>query len=111
LKAIYPACAVVVAVLAGSAYFFRGALLPAASQPPVVAQVPHLDMPPGVIFIPAGGGICRMRALNNATGQIEDYGVVNCSKASDQNLDVWRRATSQDRFVEIGKSFRHEGGP
>jgi hypothetical protein len=55
-----------------------------------------------------GDDRCRMRALDNALGQIEDYGVVNCSKASNQNFDAWRRAMDQDRFVEIVKSFRHE---
>jgi hypothetical protein len=52
-----------------------------------------------------------MRALDNATGQIMDYGTVKCENASKENLEDWRRATSQDRFVEIGKSFRHEAKP
>ncbi len=50
-----------------------------------------------------------MHALSNATGQIMDYGTVRCEKASKDNHEQWLRATSQDRFVEIGKSFRHEG--
>jgi hypothetical protein len=109
LKAIYAACAIVVAVLAGSAYLFRNSLLPTTSPPPVVAQVAKVELPPGAIFIPAGDGICRMRALDNASGRVMDYGIVNCSPASKENLEDWRRATSQDRFIEIGKSFRHEG--
>jgi hypothetical protein len=52
-----------------------------------------------------------MHALDNTTGQIMDYGVVKCSHASEQNLAAWMRATNKDKFVEIGKSFRHEGDP
>jgi hypothetical protein len=64
-----------------------------------------------VILLPAGDGICRMHALDNATGQIMDYGVVECSNASEQNLHSWMGAMSKDKFVEIPKSFRHEGAP
>jgi hypothetical protein len=49
-----------------------------------------------------------MHALDNTTGQIMDYGVVKCSHVSEQNLNAWMRATNKDKFVEIGKSFRHE---
>jgi hypothetical protein len=28
-----------------------------------------------------------------------------------QNLDAWMQAMRKDKFVEIGKSFRHEGDP
>jgi hypothetical protein len=52
-----------------------------------------------------------MHALDNATGQIMDYGVVECSNASEQNLHSWMGAMSKDKFVEIPKSFRHEGAP
>jgi hypothetical protein len=109
--AVYGACAIVVGVLAGSAYLFRSSLLPTTSPPPVVAQAPKSDLPPGAILIPAGDGVCRMHALDNTTGQIMDYGVVKCSHASEQNLAAWMRATNKDKFVEIGKSFRHEGDP
>ena len=111
MKAVYAACAIVVAVLAGSAYLFRSALLPTANRPPGVAQVAKVDLPAGVILIPAGDGICRMHALDNATGQIMDYGVVECSNASEQNLNSWMGAMRKDKFVEIPKSFRHEGDP
>jgi hypothetical protein len=106
--AVYGSCAIVVAVLAGSAYLFRSSLLPTPSPPPVIAQVSTLSLPPGAILIPAGDGVCRMHALDNTTGQIMDYGVVKCAHASEQNLEVWKRATNKDKFVEIGKSFRHE---
>jgi len=111
LKAVYAACGIVVAGLAGSGYLFRSSLLPTANPPPVVAQAPRVDLPAGVILIPAGDGICRMHALDNATGQIMDYGVVECSNASEQNLHSWMGAMSKDKFVEIPKSFRHEGAP
>jgi hypothetical protein len=111
LKAVYAACAIVVAVLAWSAYLYRSALLPTTNLPPGVAQVAKVDLPAGVILIPAGDGICRMHALDNATGQIMDYGVVECSNASEQNLNSWMGAMRKDKFVEIPKSFRHEGDP
>jgi hypothetical protein len=107
-RTVYAASAIVVAALAGSAYFFRSSLLSAPSRPPAVAEVTKVDRPSGAILMPMGDDRCLMRALDNATGRIEDYGVVNCSKASSQNWDAWRRAMSQDKFVEIGKSFRHE---
>jgi hypothetical protein len=111
LKAVYAACAiVVVAALAGSAYFFRSSFLPTANPPPV-APVAKVELPAGTILIPVGDGICRMNALDNATGKIMDYGVVKCSNASEHNLDAWMRATNKDKFVEIPKSFRHEGEP
>jgi hypothetical protein len=109
--AVYGACAIVVVGVAGSAYLFRSSLLPTTNPPPVVAEVAKSNLPPGAILIPAGDGVCRMRALDNTTGRIMDYGVVKCSPASEQNLDAWKRATNQDKFVEIGKSFRHEGDP
>jgi hypothetical protein len=111
LKAVYAACAIVVAGLAGSAYFFRSSFLPTANPPPVVAPVAKVELPAGAILIPVGDGICRMNALDNATGKIMDYGVVKCSNASEQNLDAWKQATRKDKFVEIPKSFRHEGDP
>jgi hypothetical protein len=51
------------------------------------------------------------RPLDNATGKIMDHGVVKCSNAAEQNLDAWKQATRKDKFVEIPKSFRHEGDP
>ena len=104
---IYAGCALVFVGLLGSAYLFKNSFLQ-SNLPPVVAQVQKLDLPPGAIFIPAGDGICRMHALDNTTGHIMDYGIVKCSNASNNNSEVWRRATSKDRFIEIGKSFRHE---
>jgi hypothetical protein len=111
LKTVYVTGAIAVVVLAGSAYLFRSSLLPTTNPLPVVAQVAKVDLPVGMIFIPAGGGVCRMYALDNATGQIMDYGVVKCSDASEHNLNAWMRAMSKDKFVEIPKSFRHEGDP
>jgi len=66
------------------------------------------DLPPGAIFVPAGEGTCRMRALDNTAGQISDYGIVKCADASEKHLQTWMRTTSQDGYIEIGKSFRHE---
>jgi hypothetical protein len=111
LKAAYAACGIGVAILAGSAYFFRSLFLPTANTPPVVAQMAKVELPSGKILIPVGNGICRMNALDNATGKIMDYGVVRCSNASEKNLDAWLQAMRKDKFVEIGKSFRHEGDP
>jgi hypothetical protein len=111
-KTYYAAAGTIVAVLGGVAYF--SGVLPKSSPPPappVIPQQTKINLPIGAILIPAGNGICRMHALDNATGQIMDYGVVKCSNASAQNLDAWMRATSKDKFVEIGKSFRHEGEP
>jgi hypothetical protein len=72
------------------------------------ATVTARVLPPGAILIPVLDGVCWMHALDNTTGQIMDYGVVKCSHVSEQNLNAWMRATNKDKFVEIGKSFRHE---
>jgi hypothetical protein len=111
-KTYYAVAGTIVAVL-GSVAYFTG-MLPTSSPPlapPTLPQETKIDLPISAILIPAGEGICRMHALDNATGQIMDYGVVKCSNASAQNLDAWNRATNKDKFVEIGKSFRHEGEP
>jgi hypothetical protein len=109
-KTSYVAVVAIVALAGGLAYFEFSS--PSPSAPQVVAQqAPQQmkpDLPNGAILIPVGGGVCKMRALDNTTGQIVDFGIVNCSNASDHNMDAWRRAMSKDRFVEVGKSFRHE---
>lgn len=105
---VYAASAtVVVAALVGSAYFFRRLLL--TTPPTALAVVPKVNIPTAAIIIPDGDGICRIHALDNATGQISDDGVVNCSNASNQNTETWLRAMGKDKYIEIGKSFRHEG--
>ena len=109
-KMAYVAVVAILALAGGLVYFEFSSS--SSNAPQVVAQqAPQQmkpDLPTGAILIPVGGGVCKMRALDNATGQIADFGIVNCSNASDHNMDAWRRAMSKDRFVEVGKSFRHE---
>lgn len=111
-KILYVAVTVIaIAAGGGLGYFKLYSKEPEARLILAKNRPQELKMPEGAILIPAGDGLCRMHALDNATGQIMNYGVVNCSQASEQTLETWRRAMSKDRFVEIGKSFRHEGGP
>jgi len=53
-------------------------------------------------------GLCRLHALDNATGQIEDDGLVDCTDASKQNSVAWKSLVDQERANEIRRSFRHQ---
>ena len=53
-------------------------------------------------------GLCRLHALDNATGKIEDDGLVDCKDASVQNSVAWKSLVDQERASEIRKSFRHQ---
>jgi hypothetical protein len=67
-------------------------------------------VPYGSILIPynPNKGLCRLRALDNATGRIEDDGLVDCKDASAQNSVAWKSLVDQERASEIRKSFRHQ---
>jgi len=106
-KISYAAIVLIVGAVGGLAYF---RLSPPRSNPlPVAVQPPQQQkLPEGAILIPDARGVCHLHALDNATGQIDDYGVVDCSSAADQNLSAWRRAMNKDVGTEVSKSFRHE---
>jgi hypothetical protein len=53
-------------------------------------------------------GLCRLHALDNATGKIEDDGLVDCKDASAQNSVAWKSLVDQERANEIRRSFRHQ---
>jgi len=53
-------------------------------------------------------GLCRLHALDNATGRIEDDGLVDCKDASAQNSAAWKSLVDQERASEIRRSFRHQ---
>jgi hypothetical protein len=53
-------------------------------------------------------GLCRLHALDNVTGRIEDDGLVDCSDASAQNSVAWRSLVDAQKANEIRKSFRHQ---
>jgi hypothetical protein len=108
-KISYAAVSTIVAVLGGVAYFTG--VLPKSSPPPappVIPQQTKINLPNGAILIPGANGICHLHALDNSTGAILDYGVVDCSNAADNNSTAWRRATNSDVGTEVSKSFRHE---
>ncbi len=72
---------------------------------------PHLtvrSIPNGFILIPYENGVCRLNAIDNATGHIVDGGLVNCADASDRNSAAWKSLADQLKATEIRKSFRHE---
>jgi hypothetical protein len=109
-RTYFAAAGAIVAVLGGGAAYFMG-VLPTSNPPPTPPVIPHqtkIDLPIGAILIPDASGICHMRALDNKTGVINDYGVVDCSKATDRNSVAWKRATNQDVGTEVSKSFRHD---
>jgi hypothetical protein len=65
-------------------------------------------VPTGSILIPYKNGVCRLNAINNATGQIQDGGLVDCTDAADQNTVAWKPLVDAQRATQIRKSFRHE---
>jgi hypothetical protein len=99
------ACATL-AILSALAYFRND--LPITGlwsvSPPRTAR----NIPSGSILLPYDNGLCRLHAIDNATGKIQDDGVVNCLDAADQNTTAWKSLADQQRATEIRKSFRHE---
>jgi hypothetical protein len=106
IKISCAACAIV-AVL-GGVFYFRSALPLSSPKPPVIPEQTTHALPDGALLIPHGDGLCGIRAIDNATGAIKDYGTTDCSKASDQNSAAWKRAMSKEVGIEVSKSFRHE---
>jgi hypothetical protein len=105
IKRLGAACTML-AVASGLAYFRNDLpLLILASGGSDGAQ---RDIPSGSILIPYDNGMCRLHALDNATGHIEDNGIVDCLDAADQNSAAWKSLTDQQRANQIRRSFRHE---
>jgi len=105
-KRLCAAVCVTVPVACGLVYFHRDlALLSLSSVSP---QPTAHTIPNGWILVPYDNGRCRLHALDNATGRIQDGGVVNCLDATDQNAAMWKSLADQAKATEIRKSFRHE---
>jgi hypothetical protein len=100
------ACAMA-AVLTGLVYFQDD--LPTWKMSSAGSQSAGRGVPYGSILIPynPNKGLCRLRAIDNATGRIEDDGLVDCKDASAQNSVAWRSLVDQEKASEIRKSFRH----
>ncbi len=102
-KRLYVVAGAMVTVVAALTYFREDLHFSSAG--------PHLtvrSIPEGFILIPYENGICRLNAIDNATGHIVDGGLVNCSDASDRNSAAWKSLADQLKATEIRKSFRHE---
>jgi hypothetical protein len=106
IKRLGAAICVTVPVVCGLAYFRKDLLFLSLSS--AGPRVTVHEIPSGWILVPYDNGLCRLRALDNATGQIQDGGVVNCLDAADKNTAVWKSLSDQARATEIRKSFRHE---
>jgi hypothetical protein len=102
------ACAMA-AVLCGIVYFRSD--LPMLSLSNLSSadsrQMAHI-VPTGSILIPDKNGVCRLKAIDNATGQIQDDGLVDCMDAADQNTVAWKPLVDAQKATQIRKSFRHE---
>jgi hypothetical protein len=100
--------ACVVAAVGYGLVYFRDELpaLKMSSSP----QSAGRGVPYASILIPYNPykGLCRLHALDNATGQIEDNGLVDCKDASTQNSVAWKSLVDQERASEIRRSFRHQ---
>ena len=83
--------------------------LPTWKMSPAGSQSAGRGVPYASILIPynPNKGLCRLRAIDNATGRIEDDGLVDCSDASAQNSLAWKSLVDEERANEIRRSFRH----
>ena len=99
------ACAMA-AVVCGIVYF-RSDLPTLSLSSADSRQMAHI-VPTGSILIPYKNGVCRLRAIDNATGQIQDDGLVDCTDAADQNTVAWKPLVDAQKATQIRKSFRHE---
>jgi len=99
------ACAMA-AVVCGIVYFRSDLPMPSLSSADS-RQMAHI-VPTGSILIPYKNGVCRLNAIDNATGQIQDGGLVDCTDAADQNTVAWKPLVDAQRATQIRKSFRHE---
>jgi hypothetical protein len=106
IKRVGAAACAILAVLSVLIYFRND--LPLLSLASVNPNGTQRNIPSGSILIPYDNGLCRLHALDNATGQIEDDGFVNCLDAYDQNSAAWKSLADQQRATEIRRSFRHE---
>jgi hypothetical protein len=100
------AAACALAVVGALAYFRSD--LPFLNLSSVDPHATKHDLPSGSILIPYDDGLCYLHAIDNATGHIRDYGLVNCLDASDQNSAAWKSMVDQLKATEIRKSFRHQ---
>jgi hypothetical protein len=99
------ACAMV-AVVCGIVYFRSDFPMPSLSSTDS-RQMTHI-VPTGSILIPYKNGVCRLNAIDNATGQIQDDGLLDCTDAADQNTVAWKPLVDAQKATQIRKSFRHE---
>jgi hypothetical protein len=97
---------VTLAILSTLAYFRNDLPIPGFWS--VSPQQAKHNVPSGSILLPYDNGLCRLHAIDNATGRIQDDGVVNCLDAADQNTTAWKSLADQQKATEIRKSFRHE---
>lgn len=106
IKGVSVAAVVMVSVLCGLAYFRKD--FPILSLSSVTPHSSERDIPRGSILIPSDNGLCRLHAIDNATGHIQDDGLVNCLDAADQDTAVWKSLVDRQKATEIRRSFRHE---
>jgi hypothetical protein len=101
------ACAIA-AVWCGLVYFEDD--LPTLKMSSGSAQPAERGVPYASILIPynLNKGLCRLHALDNATGQIKDDGLVDCTDASAQNSVAWKSLGDTQKAGAIRKSFRHQ---
>jgi hypothetical protein len=105
-KRFFAAAGAMAAVVCGIVYFRND--LPMLNLASAGSRPIEHSVPTGSILVPYGDGACRLRAIDNATGHIQDDGVVDCSDASDQNTVAWKSLVDAQKATEIRKSFRHE---
>ena len=104
-KRIGGAACLAAALMGGLAYFREDLPLPNFSA---ASHATARTVPEGSILIPYDDSLCQLHALDNATGQIQDGGLVNCRDASDQNTAAWKSMVDQLKATQIRKSFRHD---
>jgi hypothetical protein len=104
-KCIYAVCALVAAV--GALVYFRDDL-PAFNLSSGLWHETKHDLLTGSILVPYDEDICRQRSIDNATGKIQDHGLVNCKTATAKNTEEWGQLITEQRSMQIRKAFQNE---
>lgn len=58
-----------------------------------------------ILSLPNSRNMCRQHLIDNATGQIRDNGLVNCTTATSENSEVWGHRMMAQRTTAIRESF------
>lgn len=96
-------CGVLISLWAAIHY---GRDMPVLFQSRRVVQESKPELLSGsILFVPSSGNICRQSLIDNATGQIRDNGLVDCTTAKVETEKSWAARMALQRQAAIRDSF------